>query len=116
MFQIHQKQSCGGYQDCQSTSVCCGKTSRSYPALLPLYGEASTTITNGIWVDPGARAVDETDDLSSMITITGLVDIETPGTYYLRYNVTDSSGNSAQEIIRTVRVPYSKRIHTHNSA
>ena len=77
------------------------------PPLITLYGEASTTIANGgIWVDPGARAVDETDgDLSSMITITGLVDIETPGTYYLRYNVTDSSGNSAQEIVRTVRVP-----------
>ena len=77
------------------------------PPLITLYGEASTTIANGsIWVDPGARAVDETDgDLRSMITITGLVDIETPGTYYLRYNVTDASGNSAQEIIRTVRVP-----------
>jgi len=37
-------------------------------------------------------------DVSSEIEIKGTVDTNTAGTYYVRYNVSDSSGNSSPEL------------------
>lgn len=36
--------------------------------------------------------------------MTGTVDVQTPGTYTLKYNATDLAGNAATEIVRTVVV------------
>jgi len=76
------------------------------PPIITLIGEASITINQGDeWDELGAIAIDNQDGtISEMISISGIVDFETPGAYYIKYNVTDSSGNWAIEKIRTVRV------------
>jgi hypothetical protein len=55
--------------------------------------------------DPGATAIDTRDgDVSGIITFTGTVDTNTPGSYTIDYNVTDLAGNSATTVTRTVVV------------
>ncbi|MFS0853266.1 GH92 family glycosyl hydrolase [Microbacterium sp. 179-I 3D4 NHS] len=52
----------------------------------------------------GITATDEVDgDMTSSITVTGTVDVTTPGSYTLTYRVTDLAGN-ATEFVRTVTV------------
>jgi Bacterial surface protein, Ig-like domain len=58
-----------------------------------------------VYNDAGATASDNIDlDISSNIVVTGNVAINNAGTYVLNYNVTDSSGNAATTITRTVVV------------
>jgi hypothetical protein len=54
----------------------------------------------------GVSATDNVDgDLTSSIVVTGdTVDTAVPGTYTIRYNVTDSAGNAAIKVTRTVTV------------
>ena len=54
----------------------------------------------------GATATDATEgDLTDDIVIDASdVDTDTEGTYYVTYNVSDSSGNAAIEVVRTVEV------------
>ncbi|MFH1522942.1 MAG: immunoglobulin-like domain-containing protein [Patescibacteria group bacterium] len=55
--------------------------------------------------DAGATASDNYDgDLTANIIIINLVDINAVGAYTVTYNITDSSGNSAVAVIRTVNV------------
>ncbi|MBD2846402.1 leucine-rich repeat protein [Paenibacillus sp. IB182496] len=62
--------------------------------------EAATPYT-----DAGAIAADQRDqDLTAAITVTGAVYTDELGTYVLRYNVSDSTGNPAAEVTRTVHV------------
>ena len=50
-------------------------------------------------------AVDNYDgDLTSSIVVTGSVDTNTVGTYILSYDVTDTNGNVATTVNRTVNV------------
>ena len=49
-------------------------------------------------------AVDDNNQLTANIVITGAVDTSNLGTYTRRYNVTDSSGNAAVEVTRTIIV------------
>ncbi len=52
----------------------------------------------------GAKASDSCDgDISNKIVITGQVDIYTPGTYEINYEVKDSNGNTSNSI-RTINV------------
>ena len=68
------------------------------PALLPWS-------TNDPFEDPGAQAQDAEDgDLSNQVQVAGQVDVTSPGTYTLTYGVTDSAGNRANPVSRTVRV------------
>ena len=56
------------------------------------------------FVDPGFTATDECDgDLTSSVTVEGVVDGHTYGTYTLTYRVSDLSGNIA-ETKRTVKI------------
>ncbi|GAA0719757.1 hypothetical protein GCM10009430_19170 [Aquimarina litoralis] len=56
------------------------------------------------FTDPGANASDNVDgNITADITVSGSVDVNTPGDYILTYSVTDSSNNTAT-ITRTVRV------------
>lgn len=74
--------------------------------LLTLNGENSISITLGeTYTDPGVSATDAEDgDLTSLVEIVNPVDNSQTGTYTITYNVTDSHGNSAIEVTRTVIV------------
>ncbi|MCP4414023.1 MAG: DUF5011 domain-containing protein, partial [Gammaproteobacteria bacterium] len=56
--------------------------------------------------DAGATANDNVDgNISANIVTTGLpIDTSTPGSYIVTYDVTDSSGNAAVQVTRTVNV------------
>ena len=74
--------------------------------VITLNGGAVIEIYMGsTFVDPGATAYDEEDgDISNSIQVSGSVDTNTHGTYVLAYNVTDSDGNSAAVVVRTINV------------
>ena len=74
--------------------------------VITLEGSSQMTISNNtVYVDPGYTAFDYYDgDLTSIVTVTGTVDATQAGTYYLYYNVADSSGNAAVQQVRTVNV------------
>lgn len=75
--------------------------------VITLIGDAMITVNLGsAFVDPGATASDNIDgDISGNISVSGdTVDVNTPGTYIITYNVSDAAGNAAAEITRTVEV------------
>jgi type II secretory pathway pseudopilin PulG len=74
--------------------------------VITLLGDNPVTINVGdTYVDAGATALDDIDgDITDNIVLTSNVDVETPGEYTVTYNVSDSSGNEAIEVIRTVYV------------
>lgn len=74
------------------------------PPTITLTGGNSVTVgVGGTFVDPGFSAVDGIDgNLNSAVRVEGMVDTATPGTYTLRYVVTDQSGN--QSVVATRRV------------
>lgn len=78
----------------------------SHAPVITLYGDNPMTLNVGdIFTDPGAMASDAEDgDITSQIVETGTVDTTTAGTYTRHYNVTDSQGLSAAEVVRTVVV------------
>ncbi|TKC15412.1 DUF4185 domain-containing protein [Robertmurraya kyonggiensis] len=73
---------------------------------ITLKGEAEIELKLGdSFTDPGATAIDNLDgDLTSKIQVSGKVNTDIVGTYSLKYNVTDSDGNKAAEVTRTVKV------------
>lgn len=74
--------------------------------VITLNGDSVIEIYMGsTFVDPGATAYDEEDGvISNSIQVSGSVDTNTHGTYVLAYNVTDSDGNSASVVVRTINV------------
>ncbi|MCX8063719.1 MAG: DUF5011 domain-containing protein, partial [Candidatus Hydrogenedentes bacterium] len=57
------------------------------------------------WVDPGYSAVDYCEgDVTNLVEITGLLDVNTPGAYTLTYTPKDSSGNAGESKERTIHV------------
>jgi hypothetical protein len=75
------------------------------PPVLTLLGGTEMTIYRGaVWVEPGFTAIDNVDgDITNQVIITGIVNVNTIGTYVLRYTVSDQAGNEASAT-RTVRV------------
>ena len=63
-------------------------------------------IVEETYAEPGATAEDNYDGVidPEEIEITGEINLLEPGTYYIYYNVTDSSGNPAETVIRTIIV------------
>ncbi len=76
------------------------------PPTLRLKGDAQMTHTCGSnWVDPGVEAQDACyGNVTPTVTKTGSVNGWAPGTYTVRYDVRDGSGNAAQSVTRTVKV------------
>ena len=78
--------------------------------VITLNGSSSVTIGSNSdegasYTDPGASAHDARDgDISSSITTTGSVDISVVGTYTITYDVSDTAGNQATPVERTVNV------------
>jgi hypothetical protein len=57
------------------------------------------------YTDAGATATDNYDgNITARIVKTGSVNTSVLGTYTLTYNVSDSSGNAATAVVRTVKV------------
>ena len=73
---------------------------------LTLRGAPSVSLTiNAPYVDEGATATDSTDgDLTSRIVVVNPVNTAVIGTYTISYSVSDSSGNAAAPVTRTVIV------------
>jgi formylglycine-generating enzyme required for sulfatase activity len=72
---------------------------------LALFGGAGITREAGQpWAEPGVAAHDARDGiLTSVVTITGTVDVNSTGTYLLTYSVADAAGNEVNAT-RTVTV------------
>ena len=78
------------------------------PPQLSLNGNSIISIEVGTtYNELGAFATDNYDDnntITSTISISGSVNTATLGSYTVSYDVTDSSGNSASTLIRTINV------------
>lgn len=74
--------------------------------VITLNGASNEIITQGmVFRDLGATATDNIDgDISKRITVSGTVNTSQPGSYTLRYNVSDSAGNAALSVSRSVTV------------
>ena len=76
--------------------------------LITLNGPSTVDhILGSSYIDQGATATDNIDgDISSSIITSGLeeVNINQVGSYTITYNVSDSAGNSATQVTRTVNV------------
>lgn len=74
--------------------------------VISLLGDSTITLPVGTaFVDPGFNATDNVDgDLGASVLASGTVDINTPGTYTINYNVSDAAGNAAMTVTRTVIV------------
>ncbi len=72
--------------------------------VITLTGDATVSVAKGSsYTDAGATATDDFDGSVAVVT-TGTVDTSTTGSYVLRYSATDSEGNAATEVTRTVSV------------
>lgn len=77
------------------------------PPVITLIGDATIELTFGEpYEELGATAIDDVDgDISSLIVIGGdVVNTNVSGSYVITYNVSDQSGNAAEEVSRTVNV------------
>ncbi|WP_298893481.1 immunoglobulin-like domain-containing protein [uncultured Psychroserpens sp.] len=74
--------------------------------VITLIGASTINLNVGdTYNEQGATATDNFDgDLTSSIVISGSVNTSTAGTYVVNYNVSDSSGNAANQVTRTVNV------------
>ncbi len=74
--------------------------------VITLTGSSSMTINRGsTFQDPGATASDNIDgNITNKIIVSGSVNINKVGTYTITYNVSDSAGNVATPVKRTVVV------------
>ncbi|AIO18598.1 hypothetical protein KQ51_00718 [Candidatus Izimaplasma bacterium HR1] len=74
--------------------------------IITLLGDNPLTINVGeTYTDPGANASDDEDgDITDDIVITGTVNNNLVGTYYITYNVVDSTSLAATTVTRTVIV------------
>lgn len=74
--------------------------------VITLIGAATINLNIGdAYNEQGATATDNLDgNLTSNIVITGTVNTASAGTYFVNYNVSDSSGNAATQVTRTVNV------------
>ena len=62
-------------------------------------------LLNSTYIDMGATAKDSNNiDITENIEVTSNVNTQKVGKYYVKYNVKDSNGNSARQVIRTVEV------------
>ena len=76
------------------------------PPVITMNGTSQVVVELGsIYVDAGATALDDIDgDITDWIITVNSVDNTTVGNYTVTYDVTDSSGNPAVQVVRTVDV------------
>jgi uncharacterized repeat protein (TIGR01451 family) len=74
------------------------------PPIITLNGASTLTVEcHTSFTDPGAAASDSCDT-SVPVSVSGAVNVNTPGTYVLTYRASDGSGNAATPVTRTVKV------------
>jgi len=91
----------------KAKSLSKGKTPKDSTPLISLEGSSRISVGPGsVYTDPGASAYDlEDGDLTSQIVVGGdTIDYDEPDTYRITYNVTDSSGKEAKEVVRSVTI------------
>ena len=72
--------------------------------VLTIIGDGNITHEAGqLYTDANASWSDHVDD-SGLVSASGSVDVNTTGSYVLSYNYTDSNGNAASTVTRTVIV------------
>jgi len=83
--------------------------SSTIPVII-LNGDNIENVVAGVpYVDEGATAFDQFEgNLTDKIVVKNSVDINTPGTYYVTYNVTDKNGAKSEQVFRTVVVVVDK--------
>ncbi|MEE2947086.1 MAG: DUF5011 domain-containing protein, partial [Verrucomicrobiota bacterium] len=76
------------------------------PPVITLNGSLSVTIYVGeTYTDAGATAWDNADgDISSLIEVSGIIPTGSPGVFTRTYKVRDQSGNTAESLVRIIRV------------
>ena len=75
------------------------------PPSISLIGSDIISLVGTSYVDAGATALDNVDgDISDNIVTTTNVDINSAGSYFVRYNVSDGNGNAAAEVTRIVTI------------
>jgi hypothetical protein len=79
--------------------------------VITLTGDANITLTVGdTYTEQGATATDAEDgDITGDIVTAGTVNTAASGVYTVTYNVTDSDGNAADQVTRTITVSASPR-------
>lgn len=92
----------GNYSSAATASASVDNTAPT----LTLLGSSTVTINQGsVYTDAGATASDAiAGNLTGSIVTTGSVNTSVPGTNTITYNVSDSSGNVATPVSRTVTV------------
>jgi hypothetical protein len=102
--------SVSAYDECQNESTKSTEHSiyvfDTIAPLISLNGDNPVYLYQGqAFNDQGVSVYDNVDsNLSNLVTRSGTVDTSVVGTYTLRYNVSDSAGNPAIEVTRTVVV------------
>ena len=83
-----------------------GESDTTAPVTTLVGASTVTLAVGGTYTESSANATDEPDgDLTAAIVIGGdVVDADTVGTYTVTYNVSDTAGNAATEVTRTVVV------------
>lgn len=90
----------GDLQSQQSYTV-----DKTKPVITRIGSETVTVPVGEQYEDAGATAVDDLDgNLTLSIAVDSNVNTLTPGNYTVRYNVSDSAGNAANEVTRAVNV------------
>ncbi|MBV9923746.1 MAG: DUF5011 domain-containing protein [Acidobacteria bacterium] len=90
----------GNSASCQQTVTVSDGTA----PVITLNGSATMTVEcHTSFTDPGATASDNCDN-SVAVNVSGSVNVNAPGSYTLTYSATDSSGNAAAPVTRTVNV------------
>ncbi len=75
------------------------------PPIITLNGSSVVSLTAGdVYTEEGATATDDKDGTVEVVLGGDTVDSSTPGSYEVTYNATDSAGNKASEVKRTILV------------
>ncbi|MFP4844648.1 immunoglobulin-like domain-containing protein [Winogradskyella sp. PE311] len=76
------------------------------PPVITLIGASNIDLNVGdVYNELGATATDNIDgNITANIIISGAVDTNSAGTYFVNYNVSDAAGNAANQVTRTINV------------
>nr|WP_321229456.1 immunoglobulin-like domain-containing protein [uncultured Psychroserpens sp.] len=96
----------GSFTSSDVTNFCLGGVADTEKPVISLTGSATINLTVGdTYNELGATATDNIDgNLTSSIVISGTVNSNTAGTYTRNYNVSDTAGNAADQVSRSIVV------------